>query len=142
MLPRGSALVGNTRFVVQSIGVAVLATILSSRLSQSTINFQNQVQAQLEAQGGAAIVDSSFGLCETPGVPANANLPVAERQASAATQADMQASIALACRENLLGFEHAYKLTFYFAMLAFVLGIFLPGWPLPWAGRGAAASAE
>ncbi len=40
-----------------------------------------------------------------------------------------------ACQENIAGFELAYKVTFYAAIVALVLGLLLPGWPGKWAGR-------
>jgi len=36
------------------------------------------------------------------------------------------------------GFEKAYTLTFFAAILALLLGLMLPGWPRKWAGRRAA----
>jgi hypothetical protein len=35
------------------------------------------------------------------------------------------------------GFESAYRLTFWFALLALALCVFLPGWPFGWEGRKA-----
>jgi EmrB/QacA subfamily drug resistance transporter len=69
-LARGSALINATRNVVQSIGVAILATVLVS----------------------------------APGHP-------------------------------LVGFEKAYRLTYYVALLAVAIAVFLPGWPSKWSGR-------
>ncbi len=46
--------------------------------------------------------------------------------------------IAEACKENIAGFEKAYTVTFYAAILALALGLMLPGWPFKWAGRRAA----
>jgi hypothetical protein len=43
--------------------------------------------------------------------------------------------IVQACRENIAGFERAYKVTFYAAFLAVFLGMLLPGWPGKWIGR-------
>ncbi len=43
-----------------------------------------------------------------------------------------------ACRENIAGFELAYRITFFAAILAFLIGLLLPGWPFKWAGRRAA----
>jgi len=53
-VPRGSSLVNSTRFVVQALGVAVLATILGSTLSPEVKQFQRGLQNQ----------EASFGLCE------------------------------------------------------------------------------
>ena len=71
---RGSSLINSMRFVVQSIAVAVLATIVAGHRS-------NQVR----------------------------------------------------------GFEAAYRLTFWFSLLALALGALLPGWPGGWGGREALA---
>jgi hypothetical protein len=46
----------------------------------------------------------------------------------------------LGCEENLRGLKRAYTLTFYAAIVALVTGALLPGWPLEWLGRGAAAA--
>ena len=42
--PRGSSLVNSTRFVVQALGVTLLATALSSALSSEVMNFQQLAQ--------------------------------------------------------------------------------------------------
>src|ERR1044072_1211362 len=44
-VPRGSSLVNSTRFVVQELGVAVLATILGSTLSPEVKQLQQNEQA-------------------------------------------------------------------------------------------------
>lgn len=142
LLPRGSSLINGTRFVVQSIGVAVLATVLASGLSQATKDFQQQAQTQAQQQASSGKAEQ-FGLCETPGVPADQNIPSAVKGLPAPVQTQVKSSIQQACQENLVGFERAYNLTFYFAILAFFLGAFLPGWPFKWAGRaGAQAQAN
>lgn len=141
-LPRGSSLINGTRFVVQSIGVAVLATILASGISQATKDFQEQATQLGLASGPGSSGDAAFGLCETPGVdPAN-NVPAAAANAPAAVQGQIKAGINRACQEQLVGFERAYNVTFYFALLAFVLGAFLPGWPGKWAGRAGMQAAN
>ena len=142
ILPRGSSLINGTRFVVQSIGVAALATVLASGLSQATKDFQTQSQERA-ASSVAAGTNTAFGLCETPGVdPAN-NVPATVKGLPAPVQAQVKTSINTACQESLVGFERAYQLTFYFSLLALAVGVFLPGWPGKWAGRAAnnAASA-
>ncbi|MHB0874996.1 MAG: hypothetical protein ACYC5O_03005 [Anaerolineae bacterium] len=42
--------------------------------------------------------------------------------------------------ESIAGFERAYRITFYAAIVALFLGALLPGWPRPWAGRRAAGA--
>jgi DHA2 family multidrug resistance protein len=72
-LQRGSALVQGTRYVMQSLGVAVLSTVLASA-----------------------------SMTKQPTLP---------------------------------GFDAAYTITFYAALGALVLALFLPGWPGQWGGR-------
>jgi EmrB/QacA subfamily drug resistance transporter len=137
MLPRGSSLINSTRFVVQSLGVAILATVLASALSP-------EVRAQGAAAGeGGAPGEASFGLCETPGVPAADNLPPAARDQLAGLPADqrdaaageIRAGVQQACDENIVGFERTYTVTFYAALVALAISLFLPGWPGRWLGR-------
>lgn len=132
LLARGSSLINGSRFVVQSIAVAILATVLASALSPKVRAFGQQAQAAQESAPAEA--RQRFGLCETPGVAADQNLPPG---VPAAAAPQVRAAVQQACQENLLGFERAYHLTFYIALLALVIGAFLPGWPLRWAGRGA-----
>jgi hypothetical protein len=151
-LPRGSSLINGTRFVVQSIGVAVLATVLTSALSPEVRAFSQQAQEAVQSADApntpavaAEPQQVRFGLCETPGVARADNIPpgaTAQLQGLPETQADtaraqIRSGIERACQENVLGFERAYNLTFYVALVAVVIGAFLPGWPLQWAGRGA-----
>jgi EmrB/QacA subfamily drug resistance transporter len=103
---RGSSLVNSNRFVVQALGVAVLATILGSTLSPEVKQFQHDLQNH----------ESGFGLCE---------------------QQETNPQLRQACEENLSGLERAYRFTFCAALVAFMLGAFLPGYPNAWAGRGA-----
>jgi hypothetical protein len=56
------------------------------------------------------------------------------------TPPDTQTPMRLGCEENLRGLRRAYTLTFCAAIFALVTGAFLPGWPLEWLGRGAAAA--
>ncbi|MEP7190731.1 MAG: MFS transporter, partial [Roseiflexaceae bacterium] len=133
-LARGSSLINGTRFVIQSIGVAVLATVLSSSLSTETKAFSQQAQVQQISAGKQA----PFGLCETPGVPNDQNVPAG---VPAAVRPQVQQQIKQACGEYLLGFENTYKLTFYVALIAVIIGLFMPGWPAAWAGRTASGEA-
>jgi DHA2 family multidrug resistance protein len=117
---RGSSLINSTRFVVQSIGVAVLATVLAGSLSPQVKNLQRTF---LEAPQAAV---RRTGLCEprVAGAPSPAMLSL----------------IRQACAEYVGGFERAYRLTFYAALLALLLGMTLPGWPAKWHGRGTTGS--
>ncbi len=40
-----------------------------------------------------------------------------------------------ACAENISGFDRAYTVTFFAALLAVLGSIALPGWPGKWEGR-------
>ena len=148
VLPRGSSLANSTRFVVQAVGVAVLATVLASALSPTVRAAGNQAR-----EGAATGVPQAFGLCETPGVAPADNIPAAAREqlknppqgvSAEQLRGQIKAGIDEACQENLLGFERAYRLTFYFSLVALFVGAFLPGWPFGWGGRkslgGAGAS--
>lgn len=133
-LPRGTSLVNSTRFVVQSIGVAILATVLVSTLSPAIKEQQQRFQEA--ARGGTS---QRFGLCESPGLAAGApNLPPG-LPAGAPKQVIAQ-TVKQACAEQMRGFDRAYTLTFYAALAAILIGMLLPGWPMKWAGRSAVAA--
>jgi EmrB/QacA subfamily drug resistance transporter len=135
-LARGSSLINGTRFVVQSIGVAILATVLSGSLVVARELQEQQLAAQpasaTEATQSAAPVPTHFGLCETPGVAADQNVP---QGISGSAAEQVRGQIQTACNEYVVGFERTYNLTFYAALVALILGAFLPGWPFRWAGR-------
>ncbi|MDZ4718855.1 MAG: DHA2 family efflux MFS transporter permease subunit [Roseiflexaceae bacterium] len=136
MLPRGSSLANSTRFVIQSIGVAILATVLSSSVSTDV-----RAQAQTFQEQGST--STRFGLCETPGVATDDNIPPAAADAinklpttaAAPAKAEIRKNIQRACDENLVAFETTYRITFFAALVAMLIGFFLPGWPLAWGGR-------
>ena len=136
-IARASSLVNGTRFVMQSIGVAILATVLTSTLSAEVKSLQNQ------AEEATTAVRTPFGLCETPGVAPEDNIPPAAAaklkdlpaDQAVPAKAAIRAQIQAACDQNVLGFEAAYLLTFYVGLCAIVFGLFLPGWPGPWGGR-------
>ena len=138
MLPRGSSLLNSTRFVVQAVAVAALATVLISTLSPDIKAQQDQ------AQGALAVSTVRFGVCETPGVKQEDNLPPGTSKVLAAlppTKADAAKTKILSdlqrtCDESMQGFEAAYKITFYASVGALLIGLFLPGWPGKWSGRG------
>jgi EmrB/QacA subfamily drug resistance transporter len=134
-LARGSSLTGAARQVVQSIGVAVLATVLASALSPD-------VQA-MQQHSAAASGDRREGLCETESVaylvPAQVSGPgIVQSSPAVSDQAQPPQPGALvqqACQEYITGFNRAYKVSFYAAFVALLLSLALPGWPLKWAGR-------
>jgi hypothetical protein len=131
-LPRGSSLVNATRLVVQSIGVAMLATVLATAISPEIQALQNRLEEQQPAGG------RTFGLCEpAPAAqnPQQAGSSSSGQVAPAAPQIPDRSVIEQACQENITGFESAYKMTFFAAFIALILGSMLPGWPGKWAGR-------
>ncbi len=142
-LPRGSSLLNSTRFVVQAVSVAALATVFSSSISADVRAQQDKLQ---ESQTSAS-ASTRFGVCETPGVRAEQNLPPGV-DASLASLSDSMADAAKtnilstlksACAQSIKGFENAYRITFFAAIGALILGAFLPGWPGKWGGRGSPA---
>jgi EmrB/QacA subfamily drug resistance transporter len=143
VLPRGSSLVNSTRFVVQAVSVAAMATILSSAVSANIRAQQDKLQ---ESQTTAS-ASARFGICETPGVRAEENLPpgvdtsLASLSATTAAQAKTKilSTLQAACAQSIRGFENAYRITFFAAIGALMLGAFLPGWPGKWSGRGSPA---
>jgi MFS family permease len=142
LLPRGSSLVNSTRSLVQAVGVAVLATILASALSPDVKAQQTQAQEQGVGQTAAS---QRFGLCETPGVAFAENIPPGAAAQVKGLPAPAQGTareviltgVREACAQYVTGFERTYQVTFFAALTALVLGLFLPGWPGPWAGRAA-----
>jgi len=140
-LPRGSSLLNSTRFVVQAVSVAALATVFSSSISADIRARQDEMQ---DAQVTAS---APFGVCETPGVRAEENLPPGASAsiaslsgpAAVAAKAKILSTLQLACDQSVQGFENAYRITFFAAIGALILGAFLPGWPGKWGGRGSPA---
>jgi hypothetical protein len=142
-LARGSALTNATRLVVQSIGVAVLATVLVSTLTPDVRVAQTAFE-----QSPAAQAQAQSGLCEGPRVAfagialpqpvAFTNWDAPRPQGSGPDPAGITALKDRACQENVAGFERAYRVTFFAAILALILGLMLPGWPGKWSGRQAA----
>jgi len=116
-LPRGTSLVNATRNVVQSLGVAVLATVAAATLSPRS----RAIQAE-------ASTESMAGVCEPARVESGGGAAQVSRSW---TEREMQS----ACDESIAGFEHAYTVSFVAAVIALVLSIVLPGWPGKWKGR-------
>ncbi|HEX7588842.1 MAG TPA: DHA2 family efflux MFS transporter permease subunit [Anaerolineae bacterium] len=131
-LARGSSLSNATRNVVQSVGVALLATVLASTLSPQVQALQTQLLSNPSKVGAPPVA-----ICES----SNTTFASASGSAaggSAQLPSNAFALVARACAESVQGFERAYTVTFYAALMALVLGLLLPGWPLKWAGRRAA----
>jgi EmrB/QacA subfamily drug resistance transporter len=132
-LARGSSLVNATRLVVQSIGVAVLATVLASALSPEVQALQQQFGSAPGAGNGQGVA-----LCEPPPIAAVGLGRPAQQSSQPPGLGDppqLGALLKRACQENIAGFERAYKITFYAAFIALLLGLALPGWPGKWDGR-------
>ncbi|HEY9151998.1 MAG TPA: MDR family MFS transporter [Anaerolineales bacterium] len=138
VLPRGSSLLNSTRFVVQAVSVAALATILVGFLSPDILAMQNKMQDQL------VNFTQPYGVCETPGVAPQNNFPPGTLASLAslpqtaidAAKAKILSTLQLACDQTMQGFDAAYKLTFYASIAALIMAAFLPGWPGKWGGRG------
>ena len=138
ILPRGSSLLNSTRFVVQAVSVAVLATVLVSSLSAKVKSQQETLQEQQVSKA------TPFGICETPGVASQDNFPpgalaslnTLPASAVTAAKAGIVDSLKTVCAESMQGFENAYRLTFYSSIGALFLAFFMPGWPGKWGGRG------
>ena len=132
-LPRGSSLNNATRNVVQSIGVAVLATVLASTLSPEV----KELQAQLDNPGLGMGTKQTGGICGAAAAASDASsaLAIVSQEPATTWSHEQVALLQQACQENVTGFERAYRLTFYASLVALVLGAFLPGWPLRWRGR-------
>jgi EmrB/QacA subfamily drug resistance transporter len=134
-LARGSSLVNATRLVVQSIGVAVLATVLASALTPDVQSLQQQFSQSSDPGSG-----QSVALCgPVPVAYAGGNQPAQLGAQSGDRQVPLPPQVGnllrRACQENISGFERAYKVTFYAAFVALLLGLALPGWPGKWGGR-------
>jgi DHA2 family multidrug resistance protein len=120
-IANGSSLTNATRQVIQAIAIAILATVLVSTLSPQIAAMQQNFLDTPVTPGSAPIA-----VCEpvSSGTGGTSILPSAE-----------SALLAQACQQNIAGFESAYKITFYAAIAALVMGLLLPGWPFKWAGR-------
>ena len=132
-LAGGSSLTNATRQVIQAIGVAVLATVLASTLSPQIAALQQQM-LDIPPQPGVP----PMALCDPPTSGAHASGALSSAVASVQLPSNAPQLLGEACTESVAGFEQAYKVTFYAAIVAVVLGLMLPGWPFKWAGRRAA----
>jgi DHA2 family multidrug resistance protein len=140
VLPRGSSLLNSTRFVIQAVAVATLATILVSFVTPEVKALQERALATQ-----ASTSTEPFGICSTPGVPADENLPPGTTaalanlppQAAQTAETKILETLQLACEQYMQGFEAAYRVTLWASIGALVLAVFLPGWPGKWGGRGA-----
>jgi DHA2 family multidrug resistance protein len=128
----GSSLTNATRNVFQAIGVAILATVLASTLSPQISALQQKFLNAPPQMGVAPLA-----ICQpTAAASVAANLQPGDPPASIPAQ--VAPLLGEACKENIAGFELSYRITFFIAILAFLIGLLLPGWPFKWAGRRAA----
>ena len=109
----------------------MLATVLTSTLSAPVKALQQDPPVPA---GQTASSSRLPGLCEVPAGPTGLRQPVLIAGLVVPPLKD-NSIINEACLENIAGFERAYTVTFYAAILAVVLGLFLPGWPGKWIGR-------
>jgi len=99
---------------------------------------------QQQLQDSPEIMTARFGVCETPGVAPQDNLPPGTSaslaslppQSAQTAKTKIISDLKLACDQSLQGFDAAYRITFYASVGALILAIFLPGWPGKWLGRG------
>ncbi|MFN8498091.1 MAG: MDR family MFS transporter [Anaerolineae bacterium] len=117
-IARASSLINSSRQIVQAVGVAFLATVLASTLSPA----------------GARVPDPDAGRRRLP--------PTADRHHDAANVDPRHRGPAARALRASPGFERAYTVTFFFALAALIIGAFLPGWPLKWAGRRPAGEGQ
>ena len=132
-IANGSSLTNATRQVVQAVGVAILATVLASTLSPQIAALQQQF-LNAPPQTGVA----PLAICQPPAGKSVTAAPIKLADASSRIPPQVAPLLGEACRENIAGFEQAYRITFFAAILAFLIGLLLPGWPFKWAGRRAA----
>jgi EmrB/QacA subfamily drug resistance transporter len=128
---RATSLTNATRQTVQSIGVAILATILTGAV---TINIGDEIRKNLPSTGTlppqvqAAIQASLQKLQDSAG----SGVPADLSQAPAQIRPVIEAAIQKFQDQWIAGFDHAYTATFVVAVLATLLALFLPGWPAPY----------
>ncbi|HEY3343617.1 MAG TPA: MDR family MFS transporter [Anaerolineaceae bacterium] len=131
-IAQGSSVTNATRQVIQAVGVAILATVLASTLSPQISVLQQQFQDRPHVAGAPPVA-----ICTAAPVSLTTVKPV-----SYSPQGQLPPGLApllqQACQQNIAGFENAYRITFFAAILALILGLLLPGWPFKWAGRRAA----
>ena len=138
-LARGSSLTNSSRLVIQSIGVAVLATVLVSAITPEVKAFQDRMQnnpaaVSQNANSCPAAAAGSPGSRATQKAPAAlASLTDPVPEPANGTQSIFNQS----CEEYIVGFERSYTVTFFAALAALILGLMVPGWPGKWTGRTA-----
>jgi DHA2 family multidrug resistance protein len=137
---RATSLVNATRQTIQSIGVAALATILTSAI---TINIGDEIRknlpnpATLPAQARAAMeagMQQFQAQLDRGGTPDLAQVPAQIRPV-------IENALHTFQQQYIAGLDHAYTATFVVAVLAALLSLFLPGWPAAFMSPAEAAEA-
>lgn len=115
-LTNASSLNTAMRNVFQSFGIGLLGTIVQTQTATHTALLSQGVTAT--SPGGGLMQQAAAGMMHaTPGLSATA----AQAQAGMFMFAQVQQQAAV------LGFGDAYRVTFYAALLAIALSVFLPG---------------
>ncbi len=138
---RATSLTNATRQTIQSIGVAALATVLTSAI---TIDIGTAIrsklpdpatlppQAQAAMQAGLAQMQQQVNSGLTPDLS----------QAPAAIRPAIEAAVQQFQAQYITGLDHAYTVTFVVAALATLLALLLPGWPAPYRAPSEAPRAQ
>ena len=131
---RASSLINATRQTIQSVGVAALATILTSAV---TINVGQEILKRLSPamQAQAAPFLQQFSEGARSSLPSLSSLPA---QMPAEVKNAIIGAVGIFQDQYITGLENAYTVTFVFALAATVLSLLLPGWPAPYAAPAGA----
>jgi EmrB/QacA subfamily drug resistance transporter len=127
---QGSSLTNATRQVMQSIAVAILATVLASAISPQISNFEQRTLSNTTTPG-----DPPMAICQVNGVALAMSSYHYTADVLTQSPPGVGKLLGQACAESVNGFQRAYNITFYAALVALALGLLLPGWPFKWAGR-------
>jgi DHA2 family multidrug resistance protein len=136
---RATSLVNATRQTIQSIGVAALATILTSAI---TINIGDEIRKNLPDPATlppAARAGFEAGMKQFQSQLDKGGIPDLS-QAPAQIQPIILAALQKFQDQYITGLEHAYTATLVVAVLATLLALFLPGWPAAYTSPSEAAA--
>jgi DHA2 family multidrug resistance protein len=136
---RASSLVNATRQTIQSIGVALLATILTSAI---TINIGEEIRKNLPDPATlppAARTAMEAGMKQFQAELDKGGIPDLS-QVPAQVQPVIQAALHTFQTQYITGLENAYTATLVVAVAATLLALFLPGWPAPYTSPSEAAA--
>jgi EmrB/QacA subfamily drug resistance transporter len=126
---RATSLVNATRQTIQSLGVAALATILTSAITvdvgaeiRKRLPDPASLPPQARAAAEAGMQQFQQQVAKGGGIPDLAQVPAQFRPA-------VEAAVQTFQNQYIAGLDHAYTATFVVATLAALLSLFLPGWP-------------